>query len=221
LMIYRASIRNNPFIGVYAAAGGGAAIVPPAAPRDFVSRLEDLLGLDVGLTTVGGVSAVGAMAVMNANGIAVPSIISDEEMSALRYLGRRIGRVESKFNCLGNLVCANDCGAVASPVLPKDVIASLRDALGVEVCQLKIAGSDVVGSVVVATNDGALAHPSVSEGEKDELRRLLKVKVDAGTVNGGFKHIRAGTVLGLEGILVGEATTGPELMLIREALSLT
>jgi len=220
-MIYKDSIRNNPFIGVYVAAGGGAAIVPPAAPRGFVSRLEELLGLDVGLTTVGGVSAVGAMAVMNKNGIAVPSIISDEELSALRNLDRRIGIVESKYNCLGNLVCANDCGAVASPILSKEAMAPLCDALGVEIRQLKIAGSDVVGSVVVATNEGALTHPSVSEGEKDELQRLLKVKVDAGTVNGGFKHVRAGIILGLEGILVGEDTTGPELMLIREALSLT
>lgn len=221
MMIYKDSIRNNPFIGVYVAAGGGAAIVPPAAPRGFVSRLEELLGLDVGLTTVGGVSAVGAMAVMNKNGIAVPSIISDEELSALRNLDRRIGIVESKYNCLGNLVCANDCGAVASPILSKEAMAPLCDALGVEIRQLKIAGSDVVGSVVVATNEGALTHPSVSEGEKDELQRLLKVKVDAGTVNGGFKHVRAGIILGLEGILVGEDTTGPELMLIREALSLT
>lgn len=219
-MIYRASMRNNPFIGVYVASGGGSAIVPPAAPRGFVSRLEGLLDLDVGLTTVGGVSAVGAMAVMNKNGIAVPSIISDEELSALRALGRRIGVVESKHNCLGNLVCTNDYGAVASPALPKEAIAPLRDVLGVEIHQLTIAGSEVVGSVVVATNGGALTHPFISEGEKDEVRRSLNVKVDTGTVNGGFKHVRAGIVLGLEGILVGEATTGPELMLIREALSL-
>jgi len=221
LMIYRASIRNNPFIGVYVAAGGGAAIVPPAAPGGFVSRLKDLLDLDIGLATIGGVSAVGAMAVMNANGIAVPSIIGDGELSALRVLGRRIEIVEAKHNCLGNLVCANDRGAVASPILSKEAMGQLGDALGVEVRQMMVAGSDVVGSVVVANNEGALAHPSVSEGERVELQGLLKVKVDAGTVNGGFKHVRAGIIMGLGGILVGEATTGPELMLIREALSLT
>jgi len=221
LMIYRASIRNNPFIGVYVAAGGGVAIVPPAAPRSFVSRLEDLLSLKVAQSTIGGVSAVGAMAVMNSNGVAIPAIVGDEELSLLKDMGIRIVIVESKLNCLGNLVCANDYGAVASPILPKEVIASLRDALGVEVSQLTIAGHNVVGSLLVATDSGALAHPSVSEDEKDGLRELLKVKVDAGTINGGFKYVRAGIILGPKGALVGEATTGPELMLIQEALAPT
>lgn len=220
-MIYRASMRNNPFIGVYAAAGGGVAIVPPAAPRDFVSRLEDLLGLKVAQSTIGGVSAVGAMTVMNSNGIAVPAIISDEELSALRNISCRIGIVESKLNCLGNLVCTNDHGAIASPILPPDVITSLSDALGVEISQMAIAGHNVVGSSVVATDSGALAHPLASKSEVNGLQETLKVKVDVGTVNGGFKCVRAGIILGPNGALVGEATTGPELMLIQEALSST
>jgi translation initiation factor 6 len=219
LMLYRASIRNNPFIGIYVAAGGGVALVPPAAPRGFTLRLEGLLGLKVAQSTIGGVSAVGTMSVMNSHGIAVPAIISEEELSALKGVGSHIGIVESKLNCLGNLVCANDRRAIASPALPPEAIAALSDALGVEVSQLTIAGHGVVGSLAVATDSGALVHPLASKSEVDELRELLQVKVDVGTVNGGFKCVRAGIIWGPKGALVGEATTGPEMMIIQEVLS--
>jgi translation initiation factor 6 len=217
-MIYRASLRNSPFIGVYIATGGGVAVAPPAAPRELVLKLEGLLGLKVVQSTVGNISAVGCMAVINSNGIVVPSIVSAEELSILRGCGHSVCTVESNLNSFGNLVCANDRGAIASPWLPRDIIVRLGEILGVEVRQMTIAGCNVVGSAVTANDRGALVHPSASEEEKEEVEGVLNVRVANGTVNGGFKFVRAGIVSGPNGLLVGETTSGPELMQLQEAL---
>ncbi|MGQ9515269.1 MAG: translation initiation factor IF-6 [Thermoproteota archaeon] len=217
-MLYKASIRNNPFIGVYTATGGGIAIVPPAAPKRFVSRLTGILKLRVLQSTIGGISAVGSMVVMNSNGIVVPPIITDEELKVLERAGCHVGIVDTKLTSLGNLVCANDCGAIASHLLPREDIVQLREILGVEVCQLKIRGYSVVGSAIVATNKGALANLSTTEEDRKKIQEILKVKTETGTVNGGYRYVRAGIVPGLNDALVGDITTGPELMVIREAL---
>ncbi|MBO3803203.1 MAG: translation initiation factor IF-6 [Candidatus Brockarchaeota archaeon] len=218
-MLHRASIRNSPFIGVYVAAGGGIAIAPPAAPKGFVSRLSGLLKLRVLQTTVGGVSAVGSMVVMNSNGIAVPWNVEEEELAELKRSGLQVGVVETKLTSLGNLVCANDCGAIASTLLSRRDVAQLGEILGVEVCQLNVAGYDVVGSAVVTTNAGALVHLSTAEEERRKIQDVLKVKAETGTVNGGYRFVRAGIVPGTNDALVGSITTGPELMVIREALA--
>ncbi len=218
-MLYRTSIRNSPFIGVYVATGGGIAVVPPAAPKGFTSRLTELLNLRVLRTTVGGISSVGAMVVMNSNGIAVPWNVEEEELIELKRSGRLIGIVETKLTSLGNLVCANDHGAIASPLLSRKDVRQLGEILGVEVCQLSVAGYDLVGSAIVTTNSGALVHLSTEEEEKRKVRDILKVKTETGTVNGGYRFVRAGIVPGEKGAFVGNITTGPELMAIREALA--
>jgi translation initiation factor 6 len=217
-MLYKASIRNDPFIGVYTAAGGGIAIVPPAAPKGFVTRLIHILKLKVLQSTIGGVSAVGSMVVMNSNGIAVPSNITDEELNVLKLTGCKVGIVDTKLTSLGNLVCANDYGAIASPLLSREDIAQLREILEVDVCRVKIKGYNVVGSAIVATNKGALANLSTTEEDIKKIQDILKVKTETGTVNGGYRFVRAGIVLGLNDAFVGSITTGPELMVIREAL---
>ena len=46
--------------------------------------------------------------------------------------------LDTKFNALGNVICANDKGAVVSPWLSKQDCQTISDVLGVEVIQKKI-----------------------------------------------------------------------------------
>ena len=61
------------------------------------------------------------------------------------------------------------------------------------------------------------------DASDEELRRLsefFEVPVDIGTVNFGVAFIRTGLVANNYGALVGEKTTGPEILRITKALSI-
>jgi translation initiation factor 6 len=131
-----------------------------------------------------------------------------------------VGIVNDKVNALGNLILANDNGGIVSPSLSKKGIKDIEDILDIDVEKRKISGFKTVGSVGVATNKGALIHPLVKEKELEWIESVLKVEADIGTVNRGTGFVRTGIVANSKGVLVGEETTGPEIMRIEDSLGL-
>ena len=125
-------------------------------------------------------------------------------------------QVESRRNAFGNLVLANDHGAlVAEPLWrEKEAMQGIRDALGVEVVVGRIAGLPYVGSLACANNKAALVHPEHSDEEAELISSVLKVRVDSGTVNKGSPFVGAGMLSNDCGVVVGNMTAGPELMII-------
>ena len=71
------------------------------------------------------------MTVMNNKGILLPSTASDEEVQALRQLGRlKVERLSSKYTAIGNLISTNDSGALVSPIFEREVDRQIQDVLG-------------------------------------------------------------------------------------------
>ena len=67
--------------------------------------------------------------------------------------------METKKTAYGNLVLANDKGAVVDPRFKENEIKKISEALGVEAVPTEIAGLPYVGSLAVATNKGVLSSP--------------------------------------------------------------
>jgi len=120
-----------------------------------------------------------------------------------------------KQTALGNLILCNDKGALISNKLKTDA-KKISECLGCEVETGKIAGMEIVGSVGAASNNGCLCHPNSSEEEIKLLERLLKVKVDIGSVSYGSPFVKAGLIVNSSGVLTSENSTGPELQRIGE-----
>ncbi len=78
----------------------------------------------------------------------------------------------------------------------------------------------IVGSTGVATNNGALLHPLAGEDEIKHIKSILKADVDIGTVNRGTGFVRTGILANTKDVLLGDMTTGPEIMRIEDALGL-
>jgi translation initiation factor 6 len=168
-------------------------------------------------TTIGQSTLVGILTAGNQNGLIVPHIILDEEHEALQEnLGIPVTSLSSKLTALGNLILTNDHAALVSTAFSKTEIAAIRDALGVEVEAKTIAGSDLVGSYCVVTNQGLLAHTDVSEEELEWLASFFSVETDLGTINCGVPYISIGLLVTLKAAAAGFETTGPELMRITE-----
>lgn len=209
---------RNPNIGVFAGANDEFAVLPATCPRGFASSVLEALGVKVVQTNMCGTSLIGVLAAMNNKGILVSNHAEEQEVEALRKAGLEVGIIEDKYTALGNLVLLNDHAAVANEVFSKKAVKTMEDVLGCEVVLRSLGGFKTVGSVGVATNQGALVHPVLREEEMEWLEDVLKVEVDLGTVNRGVGFVKTGLIANKNGALIGDATTGPEIVRIEDSL---
>ena len=157
---------------------------------------------------------------MNNKGMVVSRMIEDYEMKEIAsQTGLRVERFESKFTAVGNLVAANDNGAVVSPMLDAAAVSQVKDVLDVEVHRLTIEHYVQVGALIVATNSGAAVYPKLTEQEVEEVGSIFKVEAYPASVNGGIPFLTSGLVANSTNAVVGNLTTGPELMFLTKALN--
>lgn len=217
-MIRRINLSGNPNLGVYISVTDSVALIPVNVSPKFEDALREALEVEVLRTSLSGSSLNGALSAGNSNGFVVSNQAMDREVEALMAAGLEVTRIPDRFTAVGNLVLANDNGAVASPLLSEDALNVIGDVLEVDVKVSTVAGLNIIGSLGAVTNRGALLHPHTSEDEMRVIEGALGVEADVGTVNHGVALVGACSAANSNGVLVGEETTGPELARIEEAL---
>lgn len=218
LGIYRYDVYKSPNIGLFAKANDSIIIVPFGFAETKTSKLIKYLQVEEVYASVANTRIIGTMTVMNNNGILVPSIASDEEIQILKKTsGLNVERLETKFTAIGNLISTNDNGALVSPLFNGDVDEQVRDVLGVQVHSMRVAGFIQTGSMVVATNTGAAVHPKASEEEIKAISEALQVQVEPVTVNSGIPFVSSGIIANSKSVIVGNLTSGPELIMLTRA----
>lgn len=217
-MIRRANLNGNPNLGVAISATDKVAIVPSNLSEALEHLVADTLEVPVIKTPISGSNLAGALAVGNSNGFIVSPYALDSEIESIKESGVEVARIEDKFTAVGNIILANDFGAIVNPLLSDESLKTITDVLDVEVERGSIAKFKITGSVAVATNKGMLTHPSATEDELAFAEGIMKTPADVGTVNSGIMLVGACTVANSNGVIVGLNTTGPELARIEEAL---
>lgn len=219
--ILRADVYGSPNIGVYCHSNEKTAILPPGLPKKKVDRFRQSLGVQLCVTNIGGCALVGVLVAANSNGIVLPHIVHDHELQLIRDTLETTVRVaQERWTALGNLILANDNGAIIHPGASESLARIVAETLNVDIVSSSIGGLPYVGSLAVATNRGVLAHHSITDRERAVIEKALRVPVDPGTVNGGVPYIRAGLLANSRGAVVGPLTTGPELMAITRSLGI-
>ena len=168
--------------------------------------------------SIAGTRLMGPMMVMNNNGILLPYTVSDDEIRILKQTGLNVDRLKSKFTALGNLISANDKGALVSNLFKGEADQNIKDILGVPLQTFSIGGYVQVGSMIVATNAGAIVHPMANDSEISRISEILQVEAEPATVNGGSPFLSSGIIANFSSVIVGNLTTGPELIMISRAL---
>lgn len=217
--IYRYDIYKSPNLGLFVRANNNTLILPFGFAETKTSRLKNYLEVEnVIFTSIGGTRLIGAMAVMNNKGILLPSVTSDDEVEILRRsCDLNVERLSSKFTAVGNLVLANDRGALVSPIFKGEVDKQIQDVLGVPVISCTVAGYYQIGSMIVATDTGAAVHPKATEEEIESFTEILKVEIEPLTVNGGIPFLSSGLLANSKSVIAGSLTSGPELIMISRA----
>ena len=219
MAIFRFSLFGNASIGVYSVATDKMVIIPPQAPVNKAERLQEWLKAKVIRTTIGRSVLIGALTCANSNGIVLPHFVREEEVEAVKSAPDfNMSVLETRKTAYGNLILANDHGALVDPRIKRRDLRKIGDALGVEVVPGEIAGLPYVGSLATATNRGVLAHPLLREDEEKVLKDVLGVEVDVGTINCGIPYVGTGLIGNTRSVVAGTITTGPELFIIGQAL---
>jgi translation initiation factor 6 len=217
--VYLTSIVGSASIGVYSLATEKYVLIPKMVPADKAEKTAEWLNAPLIHSSVGGSLLVGALACGNSNGIILSSFTRQEEIDAIKAgFSGNVHVMESRKTAFGNLVLANDKGALVDARMAPKIMEQVSDALGVEVVPGTIAGLTYVGSLGVATNKGVLAHPLLKDEEKEVLESVFKVPVDVGTINCGIPYVGTGLIANSHAAVAGSLTTGPEMFIIGNAL---
>jgi translation initiation factor 6 len=219
LAIYLSNLEGSVSIGVYSIATDDIVMIPRLIPLKKAEQMAQWLKVKLIHTVIGGSVLIGALTCANTNGILLPSYVHQEEVEAIRSVFKgNIAIMETKKNAYGNMVLANDHGAIVDPRLKQPEIQKISETLDVEAVAGEIAGTPLVGSAAVATNKGVVAHPLVKDSERKLLEDVLKVPVDVGTINCGIPHVGTGLICNSHTAIVGSLTTGPEIFIIGNTL---
>jgi len=196
-------------------------IFPFGVTAKKMKRFAQALGVEACSTDISRCRLLGVLAAGNSNGIVLPHSAEPEEIRTIKsHLDVNVQVLSEKRNALGNMILANDKGAVIDPRLTRKTVEEVTDVLGVEAVVGEILGLPCIGAFAATTNKGVLAHPMIREDEKRKIQEVLKVPVDIGTINGGVPYVKAGLVANSKGAIVGSSTTGPELMAITRTLEI-
>lgn len=219
-MIQRFDIDGNPNLGVSILAKDNIAIVSPGLQDSYVNTIKETLDVPIIKTPICGSNLAGALMAGNTNSLLVSEYAYAHEIDKIRENGINVTVMPDSLTAIGNVVVANDNGAIVNPKLSSEAQEIIKDSLDVEVISTTIADLDIVGSAVAATNNGALVHPDASEEELDLVEDVLGVPAEIGTVNRGVKLVGACIIANSNGVIVGQKTTGPELARIDQVFNL-
>jgi translation initiation factor 6 len=206
LTIERYDYLGNSSIGFYATVTDSHCIFPPEFKKKEVFDPENSVETFIARTRLVGLFTAG-----NSNCILVPETITERERDKLEESGVDFKILETKETALGNLILANDEGAVISENL-RGKKSEIEDALEVPIEIGEIAGVVNPGVTAVANSRGAVIHRDADEDEAEKVKEVLQLEdIDIGTINLGSPFIGSGALANDSGILVGENTSGPEI----------
>ncbi|MBU0591243.1 translation initiation factor IF-6 [Candidatus Micrarchaeota archaeon] len=211
---------GNSWLGMFIKTNDSITLLP----IDSMAKLEvpavEILKTTILKTTVGDTNLLGMYTAMNNNGLVLPNIVEEREVSAIKKSGINVYISKEKNNAHGNNVTVNDKGGIINPHVSRTETNAMGDVLGVELVPMKIAEYSTVGSSCIATNGGFLAHYKSTADELKAIEDALKVKGSKGTINTGAGFVAYGIVVNKNGYLAGEQTTAFELGRVEEALGL-
>lgn len=224
MKIFGMKILGDQNLGMFARTTEKFCLVGNPITEKNLREIEDHLNVHVLQSSIANTELVGMFCAANSNGIVLPKIALARELQDLKNKLKKFDVnlyiVKSKFTTIGNLILCNDKGAVLSRFLPVDEKKSVADVLGVETEYGTVAGMSVVGSSGVATNKGCLLHRDADENEIENVENILKVEADIGTANFGSPFVGSCMIANSHAVIVGEGTTGPEIVRIQETLGL-
>jgi len=220
-MIIKFNLFGNRDIGVFGWACDDYCLVGSGVEKRARIKLEETLKVPVHQINISQAKIIHTLSIGNKNGILVPKIIRDDEISELKKICNVVEVIPHEINALGNNILCNDNAALYNPQYGPEIRRIIHDVLDVEIIPYKILDNEpgLVGTHALCNNKGVLIYPDARDEVLEEVGELLKVKADFGTLNMGY-YPGAGAIVNSHGAMVGNESSGPEIMHLGLALGL-
>lgn len=216
--IFKYDVYRSPNVGIYAKCNDSFVFVPNGFATTKVKNLCEFLKTEHVFTSVANTRLLGALMVVNNNGLLLPRNSLEEEVVHLKKsTGLNVDILDTKHTALGNLICVNDKGGIMSPLIPTEYVKKVEDVLGIEVIRRRIAGYHQAGAMAVATSRGGIIHPATEEDDIKAVSQVLGVELEPATINGGTPYVSSGILANNSSLVVGTLTNGPELVMLTKA----
>lgn len=140
--LYLVEVYRSPNIGIFLRANDRFLFAPKGIASTKSRMLAENLGVSPVFVSVEGTRLLGPLMALNNKGIVLSRLVEDYEVRELAsQTGLRVERFKSKYTAVGNLVSANDHGAMVSPILDHEAVSQVRDVLDVEVQNLTMTST--------------------------------------------------------------------------------
>jgi len=213
--IARIRILGSNYTGLFAITNDSICFVPQQIEQKALQKIEETLEVKTIKASIYGSALLAVFAKMNNKQIYLPNFVEGKELETIEK-EIKVKLIPTE-NALGNMMELNDTGVIASKTLQKKAIEELKKS-GLNILQMNIAKTDVVGSCIVATNRGFVVNPNITKEEAEQIQETLGVKGGSSTANTGDIFIRNSVLANKKGIIMGESTTPYEINRIEEAL---
>lgn len=211
---------GNPWLGMFICTNDTHTLIPIDSMKKIEDSVIEGLRTETIKVSAGDSNLIGVYMRMNSNGIILPNIMRETEIGIIKKTGLNVLLSDEKNNAHGNNIAINNKGGIINPNISHEERKKMEDALGVELVPMTIAGYSTLGSLCLATDSGFLTHYRATDDEMADIKSILKVPGNKGTVNTGTGFVSFGSIANKNGYIVGENTTAFEMGRIEEALGL-
>lgn len=216
--IVKYDVYRGPNIGVYTSVNDELVFIPNGFTKSKAETLARHLMVEYRNASVGNTRLLGALMIVNNHGMLLPQTAYPDEIEFLaKTTGLNVEVLPTRHNALGNMMSVNDKGAIVSPLIEKEHLKKIEQALDVEVIQRRIAGYNQVGAMIRSNSQGGIIHPETDEEDVKTFSNVLGVDLEPATINGGVPFIASGALVNNSAAVVGSFTTGPEIMMLTRA----
>jgi translation initiation factor 6 len=212
--------QGDPNVGLFIVSTDKFALVPAGITENTKKTLESALKVPI-LEFNFDTRIIGALISANDNGIIASHLIHDNILDEMkeRLPGISIEKIKTGHYAMGNLIAGTNQQTLVAPIIDRKDRQVIKDIFDTELITTKVSGSDLVGSLLKITNIGGVISPIVDDDEEIEnIQSMLKIELEASTVNRGFQFPSGGVEANSFGAILGNLTTGIESIAITRGL---
>ena len=102
--------------------------------------------------------------------------------------------------------------------LEKEAIKQIEDFLKIKLHNIDLGELDTLGSIGVIHNDTGVIGEFIGQNKLNNLNKISDIKFSLGTINQGSDYIKSGIFKNSKGFVIGEMTSGVEIINIEQEL---
>jgi translation initiation factor 6 len=213
--IKKSNFKSFSSIGIFCSVSDKVALIPLDSSTKFENLVKDVFEVEPIKASLGESNLLGTISKIYKKKVIVSTITTDKEIDYLTENGLKVLRLNS-YHAVGNLMGVNKNALLLGKSILEADKKSVSKFFDIPYTSFNICNTDLVGSVSAITDKAFAVGSSVSEKEFEKMKELFKVEGNVATVNYGDAFIANGMLVNTKGLMVGEGTTGYELMRLDE-----